>query len=203
MAQIIKNPHEYFDTFVPRRNKFLNQLEKQAALENVHIVGPTLGTLLFLLARSSSAKHILELGTSIGYSAIYLAEALPQNGTVTTVEYGPFIAEQAAANFKRAGVSAKVELIFGEALCVMKELKRHFDMVFMDIDKEFYIKALPDAHRLLRPDGLLIADNTALPEAHPFNLEISKSPDWRFVNLFSHLPGHSPTDDGICIALRI
>ncbi len=203
MTKIIENPQQYFDRFVPKRHKFLVALEKQAVREDIHIVGPIVGELLYLLAHSSGAKTILELGTSIGYSTIYLAEALPKNGKVTTIEYGMSIAEQAQANFEKYGVTDKIDLVFGEALHVLKEMKKTVDLIFMDIDKEFYIKALPDCHRLLKPGGLLVADNTALPEAHPFNIEIAKSSHWRSVNIFSHLPGHGPSDDGICIALRV
>ena len=203
MPDIIPNAKQYFDRFIPERDPFLVQMEELADREDYHIVGPVVGELLYILAHSINAKSILELGTSIGYSTIYLANAIPENGKVTTVEYGLSISEQAEANFKKAGVFDKIELIFGEALCVIKELKPQYDMIFMDIDKEFYVRALPDVHRLLRPGGLLVVDNTALPEADPFNREIAINPGWRSVNLFAHLPGHGPVDDGICMALRL
>ncbi len=203
MSEIISNPHHYFDQFIPERDPLLIQLEEQAARENIHIVGPVVGELLYLLTHSTGAKKVLELGTSIGYSTVFLANAVPDNGKVTTIEYGMSIAEQAENNFKKMGLLDKIELVFGEALCVLRELRPQFDLIFMDIDKEFYIKALPDVHRLLRPGGLLIADNTALPEAHSFNIEIATSPNWRLANLFAHLPGHGPIDDGICIAMRV
>ena len=203
MPDIIPNAKQYFDHFIPKQDPLLIQMEKQAAREGYHIVGPVVGELLYLLARGIKAHNILELGTSIGYSTLYLANAIPQNGKVTTVEYGLSIIEQAETNFKKAGVFEKIELIFGEALCVIKELKPRYDMIFMDIDKEFYARALTDVHRLLRPGGLLVVDNTALPESDPFNREIAINPGWRSVNLFAHLPGHGPVDDGICMALRL
>jgi len=115
------------------------------------------GELLYLLVCSAGAKNILELGTSIGYSTVFQAKAVPENGKVTTVEYGLSIAEQDESNFKKMGIPDKIELVFGEALWVFKELRPQIDLIFMDINKEFYIKTLYNAHRLLRPGGFLIA----------------------------------------------
>jgi predicted O-methyltransferase YrrM len=84
----------------------------------------------------------------------------------------------------------------------MSTLKGSFDVIFMDIEKADYARALKDCHRLLRPGGLLVADNVAFPDADEFNRAVFKDPGWRPVSLFAFLPGHSPERDGLCLALR-
>ena len=76
------------------------------------------------------------------------------------------------------------------------------DFVFMDIEKADYIRALPHCHRLLKPGGLLFADNVGFKDADAFNRAIVTDPGWTSASLFSFLPGHSPEMDGICLALR-
>jgi predicted O-methyltransferase YrrM len=76
------------------------------------------------------------------------------------------------------------------------------DLVFMDIEKADYIRALPHCHRLLKPGGLLVADNVGFKDADAFNRAIATDPRWTSASLFSFLPGHSPEMDGICLALR-
>jgi predicted O-methyltransferase YrrM len=81
-------------------------------------------------------------------------------------------------------------------------MKGPFDLIFMDIEKADYARALPECHRLLRRGGLLVADNVAFPDADAFNRAIFKDPGWQPVALFAFLPGHSPERDGLCLALR-
>jgi predicted O-methyltransferase YrrM len=91
----------------------------------------------------------------------------------------------------------------GEAQTRLAERDDPFDLVFLDIDKEFYADVLPLCERLLKPGGLLVADNVAFTDAAPFNRAIATSDAWRAVSLFTFLPFHSPEHDAICLALRI
>ncbi len=84
----------------------------------------------------------------------------------------------------------------------MPQMKGEFDYIFMDIEKQDYIKALPDCERLLVKGGLLVADNVGFKDADAFNRAISDNPTWRSVALFSFLPYHSPENDALCLALR-
>ena len=85
----------------------------------------------------------------------------------------------------------------------MAEMTGPFDFIFMDIDKESYLPALPHCRRLLKLGGLLFTDNVGFAGADPFNREIFASEDWRTVNLLGFLPFHSPEQDGLSLALRI
>lgn len=188
----------------PRHQGLLAELQAHAEAEQIPIIGPLVGELLFILTRTMGARRVLELGTATGYSTLFLAEAVsPGDGRVVTVEQDPQFARRAETNFAAAGLASRIELMQGVAQDILAELAPPFDLAFLDIDKEGYAAALPHCRRLLRPGGLLVADNTAFPEAQPFNTAMRASGDWRDCNFLAHLPNHSPSIDGLCIALRL
>jgi caffeoyl-CoA O-methyltransferase len=203
MSRIVDEPETYFGQWVRRGDPLLQRLESEAATENIPIVGPVVGELLFILARTSGARSILELGTAAGYSAIFLARACARNdGVLTTLELDPAFAARARKNLELAGLADRAKVVCGDALAELSRMQGGFDLIFMDIEKADYARALPECHRLLRPGGLLVADNVAFPDADPFNRAVFSGGGWRPVSLFAFLPGHSPEKDGLCLALR-
>lgn len=204
MSEMVADPDRYFGQFMPKRDPLLRDLEAEAEREKIPIVGPVVGELLFILAGAAGARRILELGTATGYSAIFLARACERNGgEVITLERDGKMAARAEANLRRAGFESVVEVRTGNAMEVLPGLEGEFDLIFIDIEKADYFRALPLCHRLLRPGGLLVADNVGFKDADPFNQAVSADPGWRSVHLFSYLPRHSPEHDGICLALRV
>lgn len=204
MSQMMPHLESYFRGFVPRRDELLLELEREAQTEGIPIVGPLVGELLFILARLSGAVNILELGTATGYSTIHLARGCrPALGQVITLEWDESMAARARDNFVRAGLARHIEVRVGEALQLMAGMTEPFDFIFMDIDKESYLPALPHCHRLLKQGGLLFTDNVGFAGADSFNREIFAAADWRTVNLLGFLPFHSPEQDGLSLALRV
>ena len=124
-------------------------------------VAPNQGRFLHLLARAAGARRILEIGTLAGYSAIWLARALPPGGRLVTLEVDPHHAEVATANLARAGLSEVAEVRLGPAAETLAGLEggEPFDLVFVDADKEGYPAYLEWALRLTRPGSLVVADN--------------------------------------------
>ncbi len=122
------------------------------------------GQLLYLLALTTGARQILEIGTLGGYSGIHLARALPEDGRLVTLELDPHHAEVAQRNFIRAGVAHKVAVQVGPATQSLERLSAEgappFDLVFIDADKGSYPDYLRLSLPLLRNGGLLLADNT-------------------------------------------
>ncbi len=116
-----------------------------------------------LLARLRGARRILEIGTLGGYSAIWLARALPPRGKVTTLELDQKHAEVAAANVRRAGLSHLVEIRLGPALETLPRLEAEgggpFDLFFIDADKPRYPEYFAWAMRLSRPGSVIVVDN--------------------------------------------
>ncbi len=203
MSLMIPDLENYFRGFIPRREALLLALEEEAARESIPIVGPVVGEFLYLLARATGAKNILELGTASGYSGIYLARALPPVGKLVSLELSADMARRARANFLKAGVAEQVEVREGQALELMAAMTGTFDLIFLDIDKESYAPALPHCRRLLRVGGLLIADNVGFAGADAFNREIFTQPSWRAIHLLAFLPQHSPERDGLSLAVRV
>lgn len=126
-------------------------------------VSPPQGRLLELMARAVQAKHVLEIGTLGGFSAICLARGLGQGGRLTTLELEPRYAEVAQANIDKAGQGDRVDIRVGDACQSLEQMLHQdivpFDMVFVDADKQSYAVYLDYAVRLSRPGALLIFDN--------------------------------------------
>jgi caffeoyl-CoA O-methyltransferase len=203
MSGLIDNPEEYFRQFVPERDQLLIELEEEAREEKIPIVGPIVGELLHILARATKAERILELGTATGYSTIFLARAFASTrGRLVTIDNDPDMAARAATNFRRAGLDRQIDMIVGDAQEKLSSMNKCFDFIFLDIEKEQYASILPHCGRLMRPGGLMVADNVRFKDADSFNRSISRSSEWRSVNLFAYLPLHSPERDGLCLALR-
>jgi predicted O-methyltransferase YrrM len=128
-----------------------------------HDVSPSQGKLLHLLARIAGARTILEIGTLGGYSTIWLARALPDDGLVVTLEADPRHAEVARANVARAGLAARVEIRVGAAIdtlpLIAGEGRAPFDLVFIDADKRSNVAYFDWALRLARPGATIVVDN--------------------------------------------
>jgi predicted O-methyltransferase YrrM len=120
-----------------------------------------------MLAESMGATRIVEIGTSYGYSGLWLALALGgTNGRLTTFEIDAGRQARARANFERAGVLSSVELVLGDAHALVTNIKGPVDMVFSDADKEGYLDYLQKLVPVLRPGGLFVSHNIdmATPE---------------------------------------
>lgn len=119
-----------------------------------------LGRLLAVMIRAGRCKTALEVGTLFGYSAVLIARALPENGTLTTLEVNSVHAEAARNNLQRAGVASKVSLLEGAAIDTLKTLEgKTFDFVFIDADKPGYPAYLEWALKLTRSGSVIVADN--------------------------------------------
>jgi predicted O-methyltransferase YrrM len=120
------------------------------------------GKFIYLLAKMVGARRILELGTLGGYSAIWLARALPEDGLLVTLEIENEYANVAASNLARAGLLNKVEIVVGPALDTLPKVadrQAPFDFVFLDADKVNYPNYLPHIMRSVRQGALILADN--------------------------------------------
>jgi predicted O-methyltransferase YrrM len=119
------------------------------------------GELLSVLVRAMRARRILEIGTSNGYSTLWLAEAARDiGGQVTTVEHSPFKAELARSSFLRSGLSPFIAFVEDDAaLLLRRQASESIDLIFLDADRSKYAGWWPDVDRALRPGGLLVVDN--------------------------------------------
>ncbi len=124
-------------------------------------VPPEDGRMLRLLTEATGAKHVVEIGTSNGYSAIWICLALrTTGGRLTTHEIDAKRAELARANFKRAGVDSLVTLVPGDAHETVAKIDQPIDILFLDADKNGYADYLKKLLPRIRPGGLIVAHNT-------------------------------------------
>jgi caffeoyl-CoA O-methyltransferase len=136
---------------------------RRAGLPEIQ-VSPNEAKLLQLLAEMVGARRVLEVGTLGGYSAIHFGRALPQDGTLISLEIDERHAEVARENVERAGLSDKVEIRVGDARELLAKIAEDdegpFDVAFIDADKEGYPEYLEWALKLTRPGALILGDNT-------------------------------------------
>lgn len=150
---------EYLYSMLPKRDSVLVEMEDYATKHDVPIVGPAVARVLQQLALMINAKTVFELGSAIGYSTLWWAQAVGETGRVIYTDGDPRNAERARKYFDRAGVSNRVTLHTGDALEVLSEQKEQFDIIFNDVDKEDYPRVLRLVPPRLRKGGLFITDN--------------------------------------------
>ena len=147
------------------------------------------GRILRVLVESTGAKNVVEIGTSIGYSAIWFCLGLEKTGgRLTTFEIDEGRAAKARENFKRAGVEKLVTLVMGDAHEQVKQLKDPIDILFLDADKQGYLDYLTKLLPLVEPGGLVIAHNVTARQADPRYVKaITSNPELEtlFLNLES------------------
>lgn len=155
---------EYINSLFPADSALdaVLRATREAGMPQIN-VSPVQGRLLHVLALACNARKILEIGTLAGYSAIWMARALPADGKLITLEADPKHADVARANIARAGLADRVEVRLGMALDILPQLAAEgagpFDLVFIDADKENLTVYFDWSVRLARPGSLIIVDN--------------------------------------------
>jgi len=199
---------DYLYSMLPKRDNVLAEMEDYATQHNVPIVGPAVARVLQQLALMINARSVFELGSAIGYSTIWWAQAVGEKGRVVYTDGDVKNAERARSYFTRAGVSDRITLHTGDALEVLSEQKQEFDIIFNDVDKDDYPRVLRLVAPRLRKGGLFITDNVLwsgrVAQKNPtdsrtkaiveFNRKLQDSKDFYTTIL--------PIRDGLAVALK-
>lgn len=207
---VLEDVSKYLENFAPKRNELFKEMESYALKYDVPIVGPHVGALLHMIVKTTKAKRVLELGTAIGYSGIWIAEALPHNGKLITIEWDKESAAVAKKNIEKAGLSNMIDLRVGSAQEILPEIRGEFDIVFNDIDKEGYVDILPYCVSHLKKGGLFITDNVlwsgrVARSAPEDDLETSTIREFN-KRIFEHpelLTVIVPLRDGVSVCLKV
>lgn len=157
----ITNPqiYAYLEKTLAETDPLLREMGEYGRAQGFPIIGAQVGRMFDFLARAIQAKQILELGSGFGYSAMWFARAVGQGGRVVMTEGKLSNVERARAYFTRAGLLDRVEFNVGDALESAKRYAGPFDLIFCDIEKQDYPKALDVARAKLRVGGILLYDN--------------------------------------------
>lgn len=139
--------------------EYLNELEKFSKETDVPIIRKSMQSLLRVLFAMKKPKQILEVGTAIGFSALFMSEYAPEDCHITTIEKYEKRIPLAKENFEKANKTKQITLLEGDAVEILKTLEGSYDIIFMDAAKGQYIHFLPDVLRLLAPGGVLVSDN--------------------------------------------
>jgi len=164
----------------------LSRLEKDIDYETMHLdeipsekrlncISKNIGMFYNILLKSIDARNILEIGTSVGYSGLWFADAAMSNiqsqnkGTIITIDREKFKIENATRNFKEAGINSLIKIKEGDARTILHDIKdefkeNFFDFIFIDADKESYIEYFDLCLPLVRKGGIIAADNILFPE---------------------------------------
>lgn len=150
---------DYLYEMLPKRDAVLTEMEQYASEHSVPIVGPAVARVLQQLALMIKARSVFELGSAIGYSTIWWAQAVGETGRVIYTDGDSNNAARARGYFARAGVSQRITLHTGDALEFLSEQKEEFDIIFNDVDKDDYPRVLRLVAPRLRKGGLFLTDN--------------------------------------------
>ena len=149
----------FIDSLDKGNTPFLDEIEKNALVEQVPVIRKPMQSLLKFLLALTKPMNILEVGTAVGFSALLMDEYSPAGCHITTIEKYQKRIPAAMENFKRAGAEDRITLLEGDAAELLEGLEGSYDFIFMDAAKGQYINCLPDVLRLLALGGLLISDN--------------------------------------------
>lgn len=138
---------------------YLEELEREAVENFVPIIRREMQSFLKVFLKIKQPKRILEVGTAIGFSALFMAEYAPGNCEITTIENYEKRIPIARKHFAEAGREGQITLLPGDAAEVLKMLEGTYDLIFMDAAKGQYIHFLPEILRLMAPGSVLISDN--------------------------------------------
>lgn len=160
MGQIIPDAVErYLRSLNRLDDDVLRDVARAGEEAGLPLIDAEVGALLRVLATAVGAHRVLEIGTAIGYSGIWLGGALPVDGMLITMEWNADRARMAKENFARAGLGGRVSVMIGDARLLVAKVAGPFDVIFQDADKAAYVPMLDRLVDLLRPGGLLITDN--------------------------------------------
>jgi len=160
MGQIVPDAVEGYLASLNRLiDPVLEDIAADGVAQKLPLVDSEVGALLQVLATAVGARRALEIGTAIGYSTIWLARALPEDGMLLSMELDPERAAVARRNIERAGMTSRVSVMIGDAQRLIAKVAGPFDVIFQDGSKRLYVPLLDQLVDRLRPGGILITDN--------------------------------------------
>jgi len=215
MRQVVPAPvGHYLEALHGPVNPLLDQIRAEGLAAGLPLVEPDTARLLRSLVIATGATKILEIGTAIGYSAVWMAQALPEGGQLISLEIDPSRAATARANFERAGLANTISVIVGDASRFLHKVAGPFDLIFQDGSKALYEPLLDRLVDHLRPGGLLVTDNVLwdgevvegfakTPRHDEASTAAIRSYNMRLAADTRLLTTFLPTGDGVAVSVKL
>lgn len=179
-------------------------VERQSWLRTSHgrqVTGPQVGALLRLLVQLLQPRHVLEIGTFSGYATLWMADALPEGGRIDTIEINDEMEDLIREGFERSGLADRIRPVTGDALDILPGLNGPYDLVFIDADKRDYVAYYQYVIDLVRPGGLIVADNV-LWDGKVCGEEIPRDQQTRGILAFNDLVAGDDRVENFILPLR-
>jgi predicted O-methyltransferase YrrM len=206
MADLISDSLQaYLDSYSDEEPEYLRAIRSQTEQE-VHsphmLSGHYQGRLLAMISKLISPVNILEIGTYTGYSALCLAEGLPDHGKLITIEKDATLEQRILKNFSLDPIGQKIQLLTGDAHQILQTLDFQPDLVFVDADKQQYSEYLHCCLTILKPGGVLLFDNTLWSGRVLNSEDCLHDPDTRHMHNFNQMVAETPGIEVVMLPLR-
>lgn len=195
---------KYLDEFSSPLPQALEWLERETHLRTSHarmLSGRSVGALLRHMTLMLEPKRVLELGVFTGYSSICIASALEEGSVLDSVEINDELEDLIREGYRRAGVSGKINLMFGDAKEILDTLSGPYDLIYIDANKREYIAYYQSALELLHPGGYIVADNV-LWDGKVYDENPPRDAQTRGIMAFNDLVANDPRVENFILPLR-
>lgn len=215
MSQIIPDPiGHYLASLHPPVDPLIETIGDKGRAAGLPLADKATARLLRTLVHATGAGRVLEIGTAIGYSAIWMAQALPPEGRLISIEVDSGRAATARQNLERAGLADRVSVILGDASMFLHKVAGPFDLIFQDGAKSLYEPLLDRLIGLLRPGGVLVTDNVLWhgevvegfvekPQRDAVDTEAIRKYNTRLAREPRLLTTFLPVGDGVAVSVRL
>lgn len=154
---------EYIDTYInsliENEDEKLEKFRKDCIERKLPIIHKEVGQFIKLIIRQLNAKNIIEVGTNVGYSSIFMSNVMNNEGKVVTLERSEKFYQEAIVNIKNFGLDNNIEVHYGDAIDILDNINGSFDMAFIDAAKSYYTTFFDKCCKMMKPGGIIISDN--------------------------------------------
>jgi predicted O-methyltransferase YrrM len=203
--------NRYLNQFKRENDPLISEMEEYAKEHDVPILSRQSADFLEQVVLLLNPKRVLEIGTAIAYSTIRIARVLKKKSVIHTIEKSEDNAAIAKENIEKAGLEGKIDLKIGNALAIMPQLQKKYDLIFLDADKEDYKRLFDYSMILLKSKGVIFIDNLlwhgfAAARKVPKENRISTKHIRDFNKVFMNMPNLTstilPIGDGIGLGVK-
>lgn len=149
----------YINSLIEEDNEKLEKFREYCEERNLPIIHKEVGQFIKLIINQLNAKNIIEIGTNVGYSSIFMSKVMKDEGKVVTLERSEKFYNEALQNISEFGLDDKIKVYFGDAVDILDQVEGSFDMAFIDAAKSYYKIFFDKCLKMMKPGGIILSDN--------------------------------------------